>query len=126
MKVYKDRLAPSAGPQIVKLTNATEACLMLLHVSSFAPPATSAAAASRPYSPRMFSPLTNSPVVASNAGAGESPLGRSKSAYHAPTRSPNAAAWREAPRSAHPAQQSFQVGTPPRTASLARPGVPAP
>jgi hypothetical protein len=119
MKTYNGSRIPSSvvRAKMVKLTNATEACLMLLHVSSFSTPS------ARPYSP--YSPIAGpaaalSPVVEDGRLPASLARSRSIAAQSASARSPINLAWRDGPRSALPHQQSFRFGTPARTGNLPR------
>lgn len=120
MKSYTGtRVAPSTvRAKMVALTNATEACLMLLHVSSFSTPTP------RPHSPLVVVGSPGTPVEDGRLGAS---LGRSRSAAASqPTsaRSPGGVTvWRDAPRSALPHQQAFKIGAPLRNAAMGVPRI---
>ena len=103
-------MSPVLRTSMVKLTNATEEYIMLLHVSSFSP-------TPRPYSP-MVSPLP--PSSATEDGRLGANLSRSRSFV------PSASAkltptLREPPRSALPHNQTFKLTTPPRFVSVRSP-----
>lgn len=98
---------PSLRLNMVKLTNATEVFLILLHVSSFSPSATS-----RSYSPMLSASLSASSALSppqSATSSEESRLGfslsRSRSAQPSPSMRHR---FQEPPRSALPTQ-TFKV-----------------
>lgn len=94
---------------MVKLTNATEEFVILLHVSSFSPAPT----------PRPYTPLVGpqpSPLSHPDDGKLGANLSRARSAAHSAS-SKLAPAMRDPPHSALP-HSTFTVPTPPRSVML--------
>jgi hypothetical protein len=109
MKTYDGpRISPAAfRATMVKLTNATEEFVILLHASSFSPPSTP-----RSHSPMVLAPPTLGLGPEDGTKLGVS-LSRSRSAQV--TKAPQAGAPpREVPRSAAPHQQTFKLSPHPR------------
>ncbi|THH31152.1 hypothetical protein EUX98_g3038 [Antrodiella citrinella] len=110
LKVQGTALPPILRTNMVKLTNATQEFVILLHVSSFS------ASTPRPYSP-LITPMGNgsaSPTVAEDGRLGAN-LSRSRSAI--PTTMSRLARpppSRDPPRSALPHNQTFKIPMPPR------------
>lgn len=104
-------LSSELRSNMVKLTNATQEYVMLLHVSSFSH-------TPRPYSP-MVSPLT--PQLGVEDGRLGANLSRSRSVNPSPS-SKLAPSVREGPRSALPHNQTFKFTTPPRLGVTRGPG----
>ncbi|KZT28456.1 hypothetical protein NEOLEDRAFT_1129232 [Neolentinus lepideus HHB14362 ss-1] len=93
---------------MVKLTNATEEFVMLLHVSSF-----SSSATPRPYSPMVIS-HPNGMTLAPEDGRLGANLSRSRSALP-PSSAKLGHTLRDGPRSALPHQHTFKLHTPSRS-----------
>ncbi|TFK55152.1 hypothetical protein OE88DRAFT_1780062 [Heliocybe sulcata] len=96
---------------MVKLTNATEEFVMLLHVSSFSPSATP-----RPYSP-MVASQPNGMMLAPEDGRLGASLSRSRSALP-PNSSKLGHPLRDGPRSALPHQHAFKLPPPSRPGAV--------
>ncbi|KAH8106781.1 RAM signaling pathway protein-domain-containing protein [Cristinia sonorae] len=114
LKAHGSALPATLRTNMVKLTNATQEFVILLHVSSFS------ASTPRPYSP-MISPMPNgastpslmSPSVTEDGRLGAN-LSRSRSVAPTPMSKLARPQSRDPPRSALPLNQTFKIPMPPR------------
>ncbi|EIN07514.1 hypothetical protein PUNSTDRAFT_136193 [Punctularia strigosozonata HHB-11173 SS5] len=111
-------MKPYAGPQVAplrakmhELSNATEETVILLHASSFSPPATP-----RSHSPMVFGqPNGGLSVLGSDLDGGRLGVNLSRSRSAQTAKAPQAVSSpREVPRSAAPHQQTFKLPPHPR------------